>query len=59
MAELTSSPSELAYTRDQRSGLSPFLFIVVVDIISEEFMCEAAMWPAVYLVGRLGWIARD
>jgi len=31
-------PSELAYTKDQITN-NPFLFIVVLDVISEEFRC--------------------
>ena len=37
MADLMSFPSKLAYARDQ--GIAQFLFIVVLDVISEEFSC--------------------
>ena len=58
----------------QGSGLSPFLFIVVLDVISEEFRCglpsELLFADDLAVVqrrrcrgddldGRLGWRARD
>jgi len=38
MAELMSFTPKLAYTR-QGSGLIPFLYIIILDVISEEFRC--------------------
>ena len=38
MAELTCFTSKLAYTR-QGSGLIPFLYIIVLDVISKKITC--------------------